>query len=368
MFKGNDTGIHCLNRYFIILPAVGVLLIIPHLLIFKPPFPVAMLFRVLVIGGAAYLSGTILGFMFGLPRCKNLEKVSSDNYSRNNNLIEINDWLTKIIVGLGLVNLSKVPDLIDQIGEKGSLILGGMEGASSSGPILIQCVVIYFFIIGFLTGYLWTNVNYIIILTSMDKEADCIENNFPMRTTRKINEILQTECSYISSNDIFNKEKSESLAGILKRDEWVADQQKLLNDAKIKMLNGINRDIDLEDSQKDPNKNMWGGSRENEDMVVIPEVKTISPDINYYKVTLSINSKNPDKKYPYKYFLVTLHNTVSDPFKFIAVRDGFAAIDFYSYKAYTVGISTVNDEGQIVQLECDLSEVVSAPSEFRKRE
>ena len=37
---------------------------------------------------------------------------ASDGYETNNNLVEISDWLTKIVVGLGLINLKDLPHFL----------------------------------------------------------------------------------------------------------------------------------------------------------------------------------------------------------------------------------------------------------------
>src|ERR1700753_3227754 len=65
---------------------------------------------------ACLISGVAIGFLFGIPKIQQgLKTGNSDkdepNYQLhvNSNLTEISDWLTKIIVGLGLIKLSKLP-------------------------------------------------------------------------------------------------------------------------------------------------------------------------------------------------------------------------------------------------------------------
>jgi hypothetical protein len=60
----------------------------------------------LAVVGAASFAGLLLGFLFGLP--KTLERSGKGRLTTNTNLDQISDWLTKILVGLGLVQLGKV--------------------------------------------------------------------------------------------------------------------------------------------------------------------------------------------------------------------------------------------------------------------
>lgn len=61
----------------------------------------------LYLCGASTLVGGMIGFLFGVPR-KNLAAEANNNrlagrsYTPNTNLEHISDWLTKIIVGVGL--------------------------------------------------------------------------------------------------------------------------------------------------------------------------------------------------------------------------------------------------------------------------
>src|SRR5216684_1230684 len=74
----------------------------------------------LLIAGAALAAGVLIGFLFGIPRTQQKEGQKSDptigsqpgvadGYGVNTNLEQISDWLTKIIVGVGLVQLTVIP-------------------------------------------------------------------------------------------------------------------------------------------------------------------------------------------------------------------------------------------------------------------
>jgi hypothetical protein len=71
----------------------------------------------------------------------------------NTNLEEISDWLTKIIVGLGLINLAKIPLKLQSLAD---LLAGEMHPPNQRAFAL--SLIIYFAITGFLYGYLFTRL------------------------------------------------------------------------------------------------------------------------------------------------------------------------------------------------------------------
>lgn len=112
-----------------------------------------------IVASGAWLAGTALGFLFGVPRVRSAEPVivnSSDSETLivpNTNLEQISDWLTKIIVGATLVQLGP---LAAGIGDLSSFIGRSMDaraGAAASGGVLV-----FNFVAGFIWGYLWCSL------------------------------------------------------------------------------------------------------------------------------------------------------------------------------------------------------------------
>ena len=121
---------------------------------------------------AALATGGLIGFLFGIPR------VLQDNNSVpavrdagddeteplfprpvyrmqvNTNLEQISDWLTKIIVGFGLIQLRNIPDYLNRL----SLFIASGLGPTPQTQVLAIALVVYFFVIGFLSGYLMTRI------------------------------------------------------------------------------------------------------------------------------------------------------------------------------------------------------------------
>jgi hypothetical protein len=108
-----------------------------------------------VIGLAALVVGSLLGFLFSIPRSGGQDK--NDPYPDNSNLVDISDWLTKVLVGASLVTLTKIPPklhlLADWIGQNG-------YNDQKDGTIFALALLIFFAVCGFLWMYVWTRLYF----------------------------------------------------------------------------------------------------------------------------------------------------------------------------------------------------------------
>jgi hypothetical protein len=107
-----------------------------------------------LVAGAAALCGSLLGFLFGIPRAPDDNSNERGGYRANTNLEQISDWLTKILVGVGLTQLDAIPRKLEEVAE---VISPGL-GLDSNGHVLALSAVVFFLIAGFLFGYLWTRL------------------------------------------------------------------------------------------------------------------------------------------------------------------------------------------------------------------
>jgi hypothetical protein len=124
-------------------------------------------------GGAAMLTGALAGFLFAIPRSiagstpttppgqpnqpalgRGKYPARSGKHAANTNLEQISDWLTKIIVGVGLVEFRQILRAIDRMGQ----FLGPMLGESPLGNLLAIVIVLYYALLGFLITYLITRM------------------------------------------------------------------------------------------------------------------------------------------------------------------------------------------------------------------
>jgi len=167
----------------------------------------------LVTAFASFASGGIIGFLFGIPHSlqqntlissntpnstnsvatstntagntndsstATAQKVTTtsaafldanqqakSNYTPSTNLEQIADWLTKIIVGVGLIEIHKIINLFNQFCLELGKTLEHYSATQWNGSLVIGCIIILFSIEGFLIVYLWTYVYLIRIQESM---------------------------------------------------------------------------------------------------------------------------------------------------------------------------------------------------------
>lgn len=133
-----------------------------------------------MLAGACLLIGGLLGFLFGVPRTMQQDQVnvvsqtdediSSDDqallptYLANTNLEQISDWLTKILVGVGLTQLTKLPGQLQNIGNHLSEGLGNTDSSRTFGIMAL----LYFLVSGFLSSYVWTRLFFPVMLRVSD--------------------------------------------------------------------------------------------------------------------------------------------------------------------------------------------------------
>ena len=111
----------------------------------------------LFLAGASTLVGSLAGFLFGVPvreREPGTDDTGSANrsigYRPNTNLEQISDWLTKIIVGIGLVQFPKISHFFGILGH----YAGTAFGAAPAGEIIAVSIVIHYTLVGFFNGFL----------------------------------------------------------------------------------------------------------------------------------------------------------------------------------------------------------------------
>jgi CheY-like chemotaxis protein len=119
-----------------------------------------------------YMLGTatvsaIIGLIFAVPRARTeYSAEASERYSANSNLEQISDWLTKILVGAGLVELGNGPRLVKAAGD----YLG--QGLEVQNPgAFAASALIYGTGVGFIVAYLWTRLRFRLLLEASDRDA-----------------------------------------------------------------------------------------------------------------------------------------------------------------------------------------------------
>jgi protein-S-isoprenylcysteine O-methyltransferase Ste14 len=117
----------------------------------------------ILVAGSTFIAGVLLGYLFGLRPTDN-SKEAAEPLSKlhpQTNLVEIADWLTKIILGAGLVQLTHLPTPIWKFAQ--TMAEGVVNGTGTPGkvgeppnPPMALAIMGFFSTCGLLYGYLWT--------------------------------------------------------------------------------------------------------------------------------------------------------------------------------------------------------------------
>jgi hypothetical protein len=141
---------------------------------------------------AAFLSGCFVGFLFGIPRVVSSGQLrhdtaqfrrdkgsgvptpSSNLYIPSSNLAEVSDWLTKLLLGAGLVQLTRlgvpISHLIDSVAA-GLAPATAAGGTNSAAKVMAGAILFGYVAIGMLDAYVVTTVWYQNKLTSIHDES-----------------------------------------------------------------------------------------------------------------------------------------------------------------------------------------------------
>jgi hypothetical protein len=128
----------------------------------------------LLAGGVMFV-GFIVGLLFGIPKSR-LDGDTSGAPTRtgrflpNTNLEQISDWLTKILVGVGLAQIGKISDSLWQFAGQ----FAGIFGADGEARAFVITLVLYFTFCGFMSGYFWTRTFLARAFASAQDEVEAI--------------------------------------------------------------------------------------------------------------------------------------------------------------------------------------------------
>ena len=123
---------------------------------------------------AALVAGVLAGFLFGIRPVSsgdvrrrvvgqgtgdgNVPAASPKDYTFSPNLAEVSDWLTKLLLGAGLVELTKmgrpIGNFIDRVAS------GMATTATGDAKAVAGAVMFGYVILGFMQGYVLTTVWY----------------------------------------------------------------------------------------------------------------------------------------------------------------------------------------------------------------
>ncbi|MDZ5636275.1 response regulator [Janthinobacterium sp. GMG1] len=112
----------------------------------------------------------------------------------NSNLVEVSDWLTKIIVGVGLIELKSLPGSARSMA---AFIAPSLNTDTPTAMAVVGGIMLFFSVHGFLIGYLLTRI----YLSIMIKRADSMVKNESVRLESG-KEIEVTELSRLQQKSL----------------------------------------------------------------------------------------------------------------------------------------------------------------------
>lgn len=316
----------------------------------------------LLIAGASLSAGGFLGFIFGIP---NLLQSQASSGSRsailkyNDNLVQISDWLTKIIVGVSLTQIGAIPGKVKSLGECLKWNFGGDDWGRNAS----LAVVFYFFLFGFLMIYFWTRTGFTIIMKYVDddlqQKVDSLEVILKQtdENKQKFEKLADSEVAS-KTKELVNHSRVASDANSieqLKKDS-TETLKVALDQLKEKVKEVLkNKPVKTKD---DLQKGRWGGKAENNGKQISASVSR-SKASSFYDISIAVSDKTKGLDVPVAIFI---HDSFVFPDDVIYVNpeNGVAKVTLTAYEAFTVGALFADD----TELELDLNEQKGYPEGF----
>jgi tetratricopeptide (TPR) repeat protein len=145
-----------------------------------------------LLGIASMAVGGLFGFLFGIPRTiQSEDKSPSTDYRQavNTNLEQISDWLTKILVGVGLTQLNNLPTKLWALADR-------LKPGLNDNQAITTCIVLNFLVCGFFAGYLLTRLFLAGAFSAADRGAGLLIK----AAHQKAIETLEIELQGIADN------------------------------------------------------------------------------------------------------------------------------------------------------------------------
>jgi hypothetical protein len=313
------------------------------------------------IGFAATMSGGFLGFLFGIPKSLQRNQVASTStvdpvtgkaatpsntnriFISNTNLEEISDWLTKIIVGVSLIQLTKI---IKYYGDSCRSLARSFKGylTLDFGFTYSGSLIIFFSVCGFLIVYLWARLYFIRQLNTLEDLFNSVVNRAINTQDKKIEKVKLERMI-----DDFNKERNKVTVR-----ESTEDVKYIIETAKPGPVTVFN----------DCQKNRWGSSATNGAYSLKATVLQDATDPELFHVTATVTTTDITGSPVNGNVYFMLHDSYfpNSIITAAAIENKTAYCSFDSYEAFTLG-AIIN--GGLVKLELDLNQDPAVPADYK---
>jgi hypothetical protein len=316
--------------------------------------------------------GASIGFLFGIPRAQKEKLPSTDGqpqsngyYNDNTNLEEISDWLTKIILGLALVELQRIMVHVDNAAINFSNALAGQccETCNEDYYPFAYAAIVFYFLMGGGISYLWARSSLLSILE--ERRFDRLQKQNQQLNDRneklynklsEANKIVNTSTSpatepplsvdEIKSDDTKTKESIINPASSPQKKEFRAEVLKLYRNSKIRHP---------DDTQLD----RWGGLSTNNNVRLTAKFNPLAGSSGFYGIELTVESLSSDQS-PGEEVAFFLHDSFPREIEFVPVINNRATLNIRAFEAFTVGVMTESG----IALELNLNDVKGFPPDF----
>jgi hypothetical protein len=270
-------------------------------------------------------------------------------------LEEISDWLTKIIVGLSLINFNKILNLTYQTAKNIATAFSSTHVATPSNKYFAfsYALIVLFTASGFMVSYLWsfTILRSILIRRKLGdaraqaeldpKVASAAAAGASQEKVKESHGVFdETEAGSVAAQEQFEGEDFNELRSLV---------QKSLANRPIKVVD-------------DTQKGRWGGLKENNGKKIIATVTESKKLKGLYDVSLKVSST--DKAKPLTgivaFFVDSTFGFKDDLIYSRVNESGIAEVSLVAYEAFTVGVMCSDG----TTLEIDLDDEKGFPAGF----
>jgi hypothetical protein len=137
----------------------------------------------LIAAFAAGAVGALVGFLFGVPMSRSdgrRETEAQDgSFKPNTNLEQVSDWITKIIVGLGLVQFRAIGAAVYAIGGSVGLAVAAPTSPQSSAVPFGIALIVGSSVVAFLLCYMWTTTRLYDVFVTGNEESRAVKRPRP---------------------------------------------------------------------------------------------------------------------------------------------------------------------------------------------
>lgn len=373
---------------------------------------------------ACYISGSMVGFIFSIPRSaqapaptptpggsSGANKDLDDTPRDNTNLEQISDWFVKILIGAGITQLAEIKALLAALSAKlsSSLVVAkASAGAVVPSPTSMTVInstngvgttnyftlaanaapdpanpaspffhgfaqefclflILYFLVLGFLTGYLITRVwlpyvlrSSAVALSYMNLKQAAREEGMAQgmaQAKAEVAEVIKDKTAQVT------QQVTEKIGAQKKSEGFRAG---LMNLGMIDADKPPHADGGSDLAASDPHKGKFGGVPEANGLKLSAEVKPFEGiDDEYFRIHLKVARTDGSAfTTPVTFHL---HPTFNPDVVTQSPVNNEAVLERVGWGGFTVGAVVKDAAGVETRLELDLAELPDAPALFKSR-